>query len=404
MSNHTSPAPTAASRLGTTRLLPIMAVVFIAYLVIGLAMPVLPLHVHQGLGFDSFVVGLVAGSQFAVSLFSRVWAGHHVDYKGSKHTVITGLLAAVVSGLFYLFSLYYVATPVISVSFLLLGRAALGVAESFIMTGALLWGVGLLGDSNAGKAMAWIGTALFAALAAGAPAGTALYSGYGFLAVALAATVIPIVGLPLVGPLPATPSLPQKAGTFGKVAGVVWMPGVGLALSGIGFGATTTFVALVYAEHGWEGTWLAFTMLSVAFMVARAFFGHLPDKFGGARVALTCVMLEGLGLAILWLAPEPVLALTGVTLTGLGYSLVYPALGVEAIRRSPPEAHGLAMGTYTAFYDLTMGIGTPLLGYIANRVGLQVVFLISALSAFCSAPVAWWLMTTPTRPLRVDHV
>jgi len=29
-------------------LLPIMGVVFIAFLVIGLAMPVLPLHVHQG--------------------------------------------------------------------------------------------------------------------------------------------------------------------------------------------------------------------------------------------------------------------------------------------------------------------------------------------------------------------
>lgn len=404
MSNHTSFAAKAAVRANAASLLPIMAVVFIAYLVIGLAMPVLPLHVHQGLGFDSFVVGLVAGSQFAVSLFSRVWAGHHVDYKGSKHTVITGLLAAVVSGLFYLISLYFVATPLISVNFLLLGRAALGVAESFIMTGALLWGVGLLGDSHAGKAMAWIGTALFAALALSAPAGTALYAGYGFLAIALAATVIPILGLPLIAPLPATPPPPQKAGTFGKVAGVVWIPGVGLALSGIGFGATTTFVALAYAEQGWEGTWLAFTMLSVAFMVARAFFGHLPDKFGGARVALLCVMLEGLGLLLLWLAPGPELALAGVTLTGLGYSLVYPALGVEAIRRSPPEAHGLAMGTYTAFYDLTMGIGTPVLGFIANRAGLHAVFLISALSAFCSAPIAWWLMTTPIRPLRTDQV
>src|SRR5436190_6512011 len=60
-----------------TTLLPIMAVVFTAYLVIGFAMPVLPLHVHQGLGFGTFVVGLVAGSQFAAALFSRMWAGHH---------------------------------------------------------------------------------------------------------------------------------------------------------------------------------------------------------------------------------------------------------------------------------------------------------------------------------------
>src|SRR5262245_9559190 len=52
-----------------TALLPIMAAVLIAFLIIGLALPVLPLHVHQRLGLSAFVVGLVTGSQFAASLF-----------------------------------------------------------------------------------------------------------------------------------------------------------------------------------------------------------------------------------------------------------------------------------------------------------------------------------------------
>ena len=46
-------------------LLPIMGVVFVAYLVIGLAVPALPLHADEGLGLNTFIVGLVAGSQFA---------------------------------------------------------------------------------------------------------------------------------------------------------------------------------------------------------------------------------------------------------------------------------------------------------------------------------------------------
>jgi 4-carboxymuconolactone decarboxylase len=57
--------------------------VFTAYLVIGIAMPVLPLHVHQGLGLGTFVVGLVAGSQFGASLISRFWAGHVADSRGA---------------------------------------------------------------------------------------------------------------------------------------------------------------------------------------------------------------------------------------------------------------------------------------------------------------------------------
>src|SRR5438093_12481751 len=96
-------------------LLPIMGVVFIAFLIIGLALPVLPLHVHQGLGLSTFVVGLVTGSQFAASLISRVWSGRYADSRGAKRAVVVGLLTAVVAGLVYLLSLRFVGTPSLSV-------------------------------------------------------------------------------------------------------------------------------------------------------------------------------------------------------------------------------------------------------------------------------------------------
>src|SRR3954453_1323761 len=99
-------------------LLPIMGVVFVAFFVIGLAMPVLPLHVHNGLGLGTFVVGLVAGSQFAASLVSRPLAGSFSDSRGAKRGVIVGLLAATASGLLYLLSLGFTEAPLISVGIL----------------------------------------------------------------------------------------------------------------------------------------------------------------------------------------------------------------------------------------------------------------------------------------------
>jgi len=122
---------------GMAALLPIMAVVFIVYLIIGLAMPVLPLHVHQGLGLSTFVVGLVAGNQFAAALISRPWAGHYADSRGAKRAVITGLLVAFATRLFYLSPVRFAATPGVSVAILIIGRVLLGVGESFIITGAL---------------------------------------------------------------------------------------------------------------------------------------------------------------------------------------------------------------------------------------------------------------------------
>src|SRR5256886_12705316 len=109
------PAAVHPSGGGAAALLPIMAAVFIAFLVIGIAIPVLPLHVHQGLGQSTFLVGLVVGSQFAAAILSRVWAGRHSDTQGPKRAVIVGLSIAAVAGLLYLISLRFVATPEISV-------------------------------------------------------------------------------------------------------------------------------------------------------------------------------------------------------------------------------------------------------------------------------------------------
>jgi MFS family permease len=117
MSTTLSRPPEATSSV-VGPLLPIVAVVFTAYLIVGLAMPVLPLHVHEGLGLGTFVVGLVAGGQFAASLISRFWAGHHADSRGAKHAVVTGLVVAVLAGLLYWLSLRFAGEPDISVTIL----------------------------------------------------------------------------------------------------------------------------------------------------------------------------------------------------------------------------------------------------------------------------------------------
>jgi MFS family permease len=334
------------------------------------------------------VVGLVAGAQFGASLLSRFWAGHYADSRGAKRSTVTGLLLAAVAGLLYLLSLWFVSQAGTSVTILLLGRAVLGGAESFIVTGAFTWGMALVGRKNTGQIMAWVGTAMYAAFAVGAPVGTSLYAVHGFAAIALATTLIPLVTLLLVLPRRPVASLPHVSPAFTRVIGAVWVPGLGLALSSIGFGAITTFIVLLFAQHGWGQAWLAFTVVSITFMAGRLIFGHLPDRIGGARVALVCVLIESAGQALIWLAPSSVVALFGTAVTGFGYSLVYPGFGVEAVHRAPSQSRGLAMGAYTAFLDLALGVANPVLGLVASGAGLAAVYLVSTLVVMCAATLA----------------
>lgn len=380
------PVGTERSQAGPAHALaPLMVVVLVAFAIIGMAMPVLPLHVHQNLGLGTVVVGLVTSSQFAASLVSRIWSGHCADRQGPKRAVVIGLLSAAVAGSVYLLSLGFTNQPALSATVLILGRAILGGAESFIITGALSWGVARVGQANTGRVMSWMGTAMYAAFAGGAPIGTQFFASGGFAAISVATMTLPLVTLLLVLPLPAAPPRHHEPLQLTRMARAVWVPGLGLALASLGFGALTAFVSLLFAERFWEPVWPAFTVFALAFMAARIGLGHLPDRLGGAKVALISIVIEAVGLLVLWLAPNPHLAFAGAAATGLGYSLVYPALGVEAVARAPKRSHGLAMGTYTAFLDLALGIAGPVLGWLASAEGMGAVFWVSAVIVLCSA-------------------
>ena len=113
-------------------------------------------------------------------------------------------------------------------------------------------------------------------------------------------------------------------------------------------------------------------------------------------MALVSVVIEAVGLALVWFASEPLIAAIGALLTGFGYALVYPGFGVEAVRRAPDESRGLAMGAYTVFLDVALGFGTPILGLIGGRTGLGGVFLSSALIVLTGSVFAASLISPPT--------
>jgi MFS family permease len=367
--------------------MPIMGAVFAGFLVIGFALPVLPLHVHHALGFGTFVVGLVAGSQFVAAVLSRVWAGRHADVSGPKSAVVAGLITATLAGLLYLLSFEFVSAPALSVSILLFGRALLGVGESLIITGAQAWGLAIVGVQHTGKVLAWVGSAMFAAFAVGAPVGTVLYSSYGIVALGIATTLLPLATLLFVATLRRVQSSPRVRTSFMTVLAAVWIPGVASALSSIGFGAITAFSALLFVARCWA-PWPAFSMFATTFILTRVFFSHLADRFGGAKVALICGLIEAMGLGLMWLSPWCGLALVGAALTGFGYSLVYPGFGVEAVRGAPAQSRGLAMGAYTMFLDVALGFGTPALGLLANRAGIASCFMASMMAALGAVGIA----------------
>ena len=97
-------------------------------------------------------------------------------------------------------------------------------------------------------------------------------------------------------------------------------------------------------------------MFGTLFIGARLLFANTIKTYGGFRVAIVSFAFECSGLLLLWLAPVPHIALVGAALTGFGFALIFPALGVEAVALVPPASRGAALSAYSVFLDLSLGI------------------------------------------------
>ncbi|MDT3409792.1 MFS transporter [Kosakonia cowanii] len=371
------------------RILSVVIFNFASYLTIGLPLAVLPGFVHDVMGYSAFWAGLVISLQYFATLLSRPHAGRYADLLGPKKVVIFGLCGAFLSGLCYL--LAGMQSGVLSLVLLCLGRVILGIGQSFAGTGATLWGVGVVGNVHIGRVISWNGIATYGAMALGAPLGVLCYHYGGLHGLAVTIMAVALLAVLLALPRAAVKASKGKPLPFRAVLGRVWLYGMALALGSAGFGVIATFITLYYDARGWDGAAFALTLFSVAFVGARLLFPNGINRFGGLNVALICFAVETCGLLLVGLAVEPWMVKLGVFLTGAGFSLVFPALGVVAVKAVPQHNQGSALATYTVFMDLSLGVTGPLAGLLMAWAGVSSIYLAAAGLVAVALLLAWRL-------------
>ncbi|MFK3771251.1 MFS transporter [Pseudomonas sp. NPDC089406] len=382
-----SPRPLAV----TLQVVSIVLFTFIGYLNIGIPLAVLPGYVHNQLGFSAVIAGLVISVQYLATLLSRPTASRIIDNLGSKKAVMWGLAGCGLSGVFMLACHFLTPWPWLSLACLLVGRLVLGSAESLVGSGSIGWGIGRVGADNTAKVISWNGIASYGALAIGAPLGVVMVKNLGLWSMGVSIILLGVLGLLLAWPKQAAPVVSGKRLPFMQVLGKVFPHGSGLALGSIGFGTIATFITLYYASRDWPNAALTLSLFGASFICARLLFGNMINRLGGFRVAIVCLSVETLGLLMLWLAPDAGTALAGAALSGFGFSLVFPALGVEAVNQVSAANRGAAVGAYSLFIDLSLGITGPLVGAVAAGFGFASMFLFAASAAACGLVLSLYL-------------
>jgi len=260
-----------------------------------------------------------------------------------------------------------------------------------VATGSIMWGIGRVGAAETARVISWNGVSSYSAIALGAPLGVVLLQHGGLGVTGILVCVIALASMALAWRLSPVAIVAGTRMPFSRVMRRVTPYGIGLALGGTGFGVIATFITLFFAHEHWSGAAATLTLFGLCFIGVRLLLPNAITRFGGFHVAVVSFLIEAIGLALLFLAQGETMAFAGAALAGVGFSLVFPALAVEAVRGVPSQNRGTALGAYSVFIDFSLGITGPLAGAIVNGFGYRSMFLASCGGVLLALALSLWL-------------
>jgi MFS family permease len=257
-------------------------------------------------------------------------------------------------------------------------RLVTGVAEALFFVGASTAAQDLAPDHRRGEAASYFSLSLFAGLGIGPWLGEWLLDLSGYRAVFGAAAGAAAFGaLAALTVRDTRPVGEAPPGPVRLIHPAALRPGAILGCGIWGLAAFQPFVPLYALSIGMSGSRTVFLANTLTIFLFRSLGARLPDRLGpklAARLSLACTPA---GLAIMGLWAEPTGLYVGAVLLGVGQSMAFPALLTIAVNSAPASERGAVMGTFTAFFDLSFGLGNLALGEVAHAAGYNAVFLVA---------------------------
>jgi len=158
-------------------------------------------------------------------------------------------------------------------------------------------------------------------------------------------------------------------------------------LHGAARGTILNFIALFGTSMGFQRIGPFFVAFSAAAILTRLGASDLSDRYGRKRIILPAAVLISLNL--FWIAnvhSYGIFVLNGF-ISGLGQGLIFPALSTYVIDFLGQGNKGFALGLYLSLFDVGMGLGSPLYGWISDLAGYRWMYVIAGVLLLLSTVI-----------------
>lgn len=336
--------------------------------------------------------GLVSSIFIIGALIGRLGTGRAISNIGTKKTLWIGLIFFMVTSLFYFF--------VANLAFLLINRLLQGIAVGIAGTATGTIIAQILPKSRKGEGIGFFSLSAILSTAIGPFLGILLMKiDNGFVWIFSLNIVLSIICLLIYAfariniPIISSNDQAIKGSFLSKFIEPKAVPISFIALLiGFSYSGILSFLPF-YAEeiHLVSAASYFFILYAVVVIFSRPFTGKLLDARGANIVTYPSLGVFAVGMLLFSQATTSWMLLLAAVLIGLGYGNFNSIAQTVAVKLTPPHRLGLATSTYFIFFDLGLGIGPYILGFIVPFTGYRSIFVWMVVLIICSIPLYYWL-------------
>ena len=366
---------------------------FMLYFSFMILTPLLPLYLSEQFGANKDEIGLVLSGYALTALLIRPFSGYFVDSFPRKMVLLICWFL-----FFILFGGYLLAGSLLSFFILrTLHGAPMGATTVANSTVA----IDVLHTSRRAEGIGYYGLSNNLATAISPTVGLLIYQWWGdynlifsiaFLCAGLGVLINATLHLRKPASLVKAPA--EKVSTTDEPAdrGLLsldrvvlingWSEGVAMACYSVSYGVISTYLAIYGKEELGitTGTGLFFALLSIGLMLSRLVGARTLRQGKVIENASHGVLISLVGY-LLFAAVHNAFGYYGAALViGLGNGHMFPAFQTMFINLAPNSKRGTANGTLLTAWDLGVGLGIIIGGFVAEYWGYTSAFWVAWIS------------------------
>lgn len=334
--------------------------------------PILPLFLSDNFSATEGQVGLVLSFYTIAALLIRPFAGYAVDTLGRYGIYVGSLL---------LFTLTFFGYPLAtSILFVLILRFVHGLTWGSMSSAGSTIAVDLVPQKRRGEGIGVFGLSMTIAMAIG-PLIAILITGDGvYNRLFFSAAAFSFLGL-MLSLFVRVPKIKKQENKF-TISSLIEKKALPVSLNmffiTIPYGGIISFIALYGRSIDIESSGVFFLLLALGIAVSRIVSGKSFDRVGPKKISLLGLSLLIIGLFVLAFYKNVIGYHLAALVLGFGFGILMATFQAIANHNVAAEKRGAANSTYLTFFDLGIGFGMLLVGYLIQVLDYSGTFLLCA--------------------------